>query len=67
MFGKLAKHHQFDYTPRFYDPTKEEKKRPRIKFHRMSHKTKTRSFIWMIAIAVFIIYIIIALSKVAIN
>jgi len=69
MFGKLAKHRDFEYTPRYYDPKKEEqeKGRPNINFRRMRHKTKTRPYIWLIAMLAFIIYLLIILSKYAIN
>lgn len=68
MFNKLAKHRKFDYTPHYYDPEKERKAgRPQIKFRHLRHKRKTRSFIWLLAILVFVVYIIIALSKIVSN
>jgi hypothetical protein len=69
MFGKLAKHRDFQYTPRYYDPKKEEqeKGRPNISFRRMRRKTKTRPYIWLIAMLAFIIYLLFILSKYAVN
>jgi hypothetical protein len=67
MFFKLAKHRKFDYTPLYYDPQKEEAAggRPRIQFRRLRHRTKTRPFIWLLALLFIVIYLLIALSKLA--
>jgi hypothetical protein len=63
MFTKLAKHRKFDYTPRVYNPKKNEGARPRIEFSRMHSKKKSRSFIWLIFLLLFVVYLIILLSK----
>lgn len=65
MFGKLAKHRQFEYTPRYYDPKKEEqdKERPHFNFRRMHRKTKNRSYIWLLGMLAIIIYLLIIFSK----
>ncbi len=68
MFFKLAKHRKFDYTPLFYDPKKEEATaggRTRIHFRRLRHRPRTRPFIWLLALLFIVIYLLIALSKLA--
>jgi hypothetical protein len=69
MFDKLAKHRQFDYTPRYYDPKKEEQEKGRsnINFRRMHRRTKTRPYIWLIALFAFVIYLLFLLSKIVID
>lgn len=63
MLTKLSKHRKFDYTPRIYNPDKEEGARPRIEFRRMHGHRKSRSFIWLLFLLLFVVYIIILLSK----
>lgn len=67
MFMKLAKHRKFDYTPRIYDPKKKDQTHPRIEFRSMRRYRKSRSFIWLIILLLFMVYLIILLSKVAQN
>ncbi len=70
MIFKLTKHRKFDYTPRIYDPKKEEQKeyaRPRIEFRTMRRGRKSRSFIWLLFLLLFVIYMIVLLSKFAYN
>ena len=68
MFMKLAKHKTFEYTPRFYDPKKDERKKPRIHFSRMRKTSRgSRSFIWMIALFIFGVYLLYLLTKLANN
>ncbi len=67
MFTKLSKHRKFDYTPLFYDPAKEEREHPRIHFRRLRSRRKSYSLIWLIALLFLVIYLIIALSKIAHN
>jgi len=63
MFTKLAKHRKFDYTPRIYNPEKDERARPRIEFRRMHSRRKSRSFIWLLFLLFFVVYLIILLSR----
>jgi hypothetical protein len=58
MFIKLAKHRSYQYTPRYYDPAKENKKGPRFRIRRQSHQAKSKSLIWMFALLAFIVYLI---------
>lgn len=58
MFIKLARHRSYQYTPRYYNPDKEDKKRPRIRIRRRSHQARSKSLIWMFALLAFIIYLI---------
>ncbi len=69
MFGRLAKHRRFEYTPVYYDPEKEEKERgrPRIHFRRMHRKARAKPFIWLLAMLIFVVYLIIILGKIAYN
>ena len=63
MFTKLSKHRSFEYTPRFYDPDKEQRNHPGIRIRRQRHRTKGRSLIWMIATLGFILYVLYFLLK----
>jgi len=65
MFSKLAKHRKFEYIPRKYDPNKEDREKPKFDFHQFRNRRKTRPFIWLLALFVLVIYLIIALSKIA--
>ncbi|MBN2367263.1 MAG: hypothetical protein JXL67_13925 [Calditrichaeota bacterium] len=70
MLFKLSNHRKFEYTPRIYDPKKEEqdeKMRPRIEFRSMRRNRKSRSFIWFLFLLLFVAYMIILLSKIAYN
>ena len=66
MFGKLPKHRKFDYTPHYYDPEKEEREtgRKRIQFSHLRNRRQTKPYIWLIALAGFVIYLLVTLSKV---
>ena len=67
MFGKLPKLRKFDYTPLYYDPDKEESDpdRPHIHFRKFRRRPRTRPFIWLLALLFIVVYLIIALSKLA--
>lgn len=67
MFTKLAKHRKFEYTPRIYNPKKDEQNRPKIEFRSLRYRRKPRSFIWLLALIFFVVYFIILLSKFAYN
>ncbi|OGB66922.1 MAG: hypothetical protein A2Y94_02460 [Caldithrix sp. RBG_13_44_9] len=68
MFTRLAKHKTFEYTPRFYDPIKDEREKTRIHFSRMRQtKRRSRSFIWMLALFIFAVYLLFLLTKMANN
>ncbi|MEJ2536732.1 MAG: hypothetical protein P8048_06725 [Calditrichia bacterium] len=67
MFLKLARHRKFEYTPRKYDPNKEDREKPNFNFQQFRNRRKTRPFIWLLALFIFVIYLIIALSKIAYN
>lgn len=69
MFTKIAKHRKFEYTPHYYNPDEERKSsdRPQINFRRMRSRQKTRPFIWMIILLGFVVYLLIALSRIAQN
>ncbi len=67
MFTKLAKHRKFDYTPRVYNPNKETGSRQRIHFTQLRTRKKSHSFIWMLILAGFIVYLLFMLSNVANN
>jgi len=65
---KLAKHKTFEYTPRFYDPKKDESKKPRIHFSQLRETNRrSRSFIWMMALFIFGVYLLYLLTKMANN
>jgi hypothetical protein len=68
MFIKLAKHKTFEYIPRFYDPIKDGRRKPRIRFSRMRETNRrSRSFIWMMALFIFGVYLLYLLTKLANN
>ena len=67
MFFKLAKHRKFDYTPRIYDPDKVDRGKPRIQFRHLRYRRKTRPFIWLLFLLFFVIYLLVALSKIVQN
>jgi uncharacterized membrane protein (DUF485 family) len=67
MFMKLTKHRNFEYTPRKYDPNKEDRKKPKFDFQQFRHRKKPKPFIWLLALFIFVVYLIIALSKIAHN
>jgi hypothetical protein len=60
LFLKRPKHRSFDYTPRFYDPEKdqneERKKRLKFRYNRIS-KRKTTSPIYYLIIVLVIIFL----------
>jgi hypothetical protein len=66
MLMKKPRHRVFDYTPRFYDPKKDEKEKvkERIHFSRdySKIKKKKRSMIFWIGVIIAIIYIYIKLQ-----
>ena len=62
MFFKKTRHRVFDYTPRFYDPEKDEieRRKRKLKFSsNRSIKRKTKSPVIWIAIIIMIIYLIV--------
>ncbi len=69
MFMKLSKHRTFDYTPRRYDPKKEEKESGRkpIRFQHLRSQRKSKSYIWLIFLLGFVMYIIYMLSKISLH
>jgi hypothetical protein len=68
MLTRLAKHKTFEYIPRIYDPKKDESNKTRIHFRHMRlHRRRSSSFIWMLALLVFVVSLIILLSKMANN
>lgn len=69
MLGRrLPKHRPFSYEPYYYDPDKErrEKKGARIKFERKHSRraAKARSVVWLLFLFVFVLYLIIHLSRI---
>jgi len=68
MFFKLTKHRKFDYTPRIYSSQKKDGDKPSIDFRSLHHRhKKSRSFIWLLFLLFFVVYMIILLSKIAHN
>ena len=68
MFIKLVKNKSFEYTPRFYDPKKDAREKRRIHFSRMRDTNRrSRSFIWMMALFIFGVYLLYLLTKLANN
>jgi hypothetical protein len=68
MFTKLATHKTFEYTPRIYDPKKDESNKTRIHFRNMRlHRRRSPSFIWILTLLVLVVSLIILLSKMANN
>ncbi len=65
MFTKLAKHRTFQYTPRYWDPQKEEREHPRIKFRRVHNPKKSRSMFWYIIVIGFVAYLLYLLSHIS--
>ncbi|GAB4370351.1 MAG: hypothetical protein Kow0042_12570 [Calditrichia bacterium] len=68
MFNRLAKHRKFDYTPLYYNPAKDEREgHPQIKFSQLRRRRKSHSFIWLFGLLLFVVYLLIALSKIVQN
>lgn len=67
MFMKLAKHRKFEYTPRIYNPKKDDQNRPKIDFQSLKHRRRNKSFIWLLALLFLVVYLIITLSKISNN
>lgn len=67
MFSRLSKHRKFEYTPRIYNPSRDDKGKPKIDFQSLRHRRKTKPFIWLLFLFLFVVYLIIALSKIAYN
>lgn len=65
MFTKLTKHRQFEYTPRRYNPDKEKKERPQIQFQNLRSRQKGRSFVWLLIMVAFIVFLLFALSRIS--
>ncbi len=65
MFSKLAKHRQFEYTPRLFNPEEKQPENSGLRFQHLRNRRKTRSFIWLVLMLAFIVYLMIVLSKVA--
>ena len=61
MFMRKPQHKTFDYTPRYYDPSKDEeaRRRRRIRFERNTRRGSHRPMIILIAIFIlaYLIYI----------
>lgn len=64
MFGKLRKHRTFQYTPRFYKPEEDERKRPKIRIRPSARSAHRRSMVFMIAAIGFVLYILFLLSRI---
>ncbi len=58
MFFKLAKHRKFEYTPRYYNPDKDRAQQTRVHFRHLRHRRKNYSIIWMLALLIFVLYLI---------
>lgn len=59
MFGHRAKIKEFEYTPRYYDPKKEERKRRRIKIERPYRKSHQGRSVLLYALGLaLVVYII---------
>lgn len=59
MFMRKPQHKQFDYMPRYYDPSKDEAARHgrRIKFERQTSRGSHRPILFII-VALIIVYLI---------
>jgi len=65
MMMRKPQHKQFEYTPRYYDPSKDEdaRKRRRIKFERHTRRGSHRSLLYVVAALVLVYLIISFLGK----
>ena len=65
MFFKKTQHRNFDYTPRFYDPEKDEelkelerrKRRLGFQIARTRHKVKTKSPLYYLMIFAVVVFV----------
>ncbi|RMF59300.1 MAG: hypothetical protein D6748_06735 [Calditrichaeota bacterium] len=65
MFGRLRKHRTYQYTPRFYKPEEEERRRPPLRIRRSSRTAQQRSILYLIITIGFVLYIFYMLSQLA--
>lgn len=66
MFIKLSKHRTYQYTPRFYNPKKDERERRKIYFRRATIKrSKSNKLVILFIGMAFILYTFYLLSGVA--
>lgn len=61
--GKVPKHKTFEYTPRYWNPEEEEKRKRRspIQFERKTHRGQGRSVLMYALILSAILYVMVAL------
>mgnify|MGYP006300890799 CR=1 FL=1 len=59
--GSKRKPRKFDYDPRFYDPSKEEDIKRRLRVRRKSNRRDPTSLLYLLGLLVFTIYIYLSL------
>ena len=55
--GKKKKPRKFDYEPRFYDPSKEEDIKRRMRIGRRSRRRNPTSLLYLLGLLIFTLYI----------
>lgn len=55
--GKKRKPRKFDYEPRFYDPSKEQDLRRRMRVQRRSRRRNPTSLLYLLGLLLFTLYL----------
>lgn len=61
LFGKKRSHRKFRYRPRYHNPEKEQKLKRRMRIKSKTHRGKTSSFLWLMVLLGFGLYLYFAL------
>lgn len=61
IIGKLPSHKSFNYTPRYYKPEKDTR-RKEIHFERKTHRGQMKSVVFYVLLLTFIIWLIVKIS-----
>ena len=59
--GSKRKPRKFDYDPRFYDPSKEDDIKRRLRVRRKSNRRDPTSLLYLLGLLVFTIYVYVSL------
>lgn len=63
LFGRKPRPRQFDYTPRYYDPRKDEKLKRRMRIHRRVRRRSPIALFYFVALLITALYIYMAVGN----
>lgn len=63
LFGRKPRPRRFDYTPRYYDPRKDEKLKRRMRVHRRVRRRSPIALFYFAALLITALYIYMAIGN----